>query len=140
MPKTARSIVINAPIEKCYQIIKDIRSQPEFLDELKRVRILDETNGKVRAEFTVKVIKEISYTLDLWGEENKSWEWTLVKGFFKKNNGRWLIKDLGDGTSEVTYEIDIEFGLLVPGSVVKMLQDVNLPKMLNTYKKRIESS
>lgn len=140
MPKTERSIVINAPIDKCYRIIKDVRSQPEFIDELKSVRILEEKDDKVRAEFTIKVIKEINYTLDLWGEENKTWSWSLVKGFFKKNNGRWLLKDLGDGTTEVTYEIDIEFGLLVPGSVIKMLQDINLPKMMTKYKERIESS
>ncbi|HPM76563.1 MAG TPA: SRPBCC family protein [bacterium] len=139
MPKTARSIVVNAPLDKCYEIIKDIRSQPDFLDELKSVRIIEEKPDKVRAEFTVKVIKEISYTLDLWGENGKYWKWKLVKGFFKKNDGQWALKDLGNGTTEVTYEIDIEFGLLVPGSVVKMLQDVNLPKMLNVYKKRIES-
>jgi len=139
MAKASRSVVIDASPELCYQVVTDLAKYPEFVDELKAVKILSEQENKMRAEFTAKVIKEIKYTLDLTGEPGKVWKWTLVKGFMKKNDGLWLFKDLGDGRTEATYEVDVEFGLLVPSSVVKMLNEVNLPKMLNAFKKRIES-
>jgi len=140
MPKTERNIIINAPPEKCYQVIADIDRYPEFVTETKGVKIIKrESKDKVQAEFTVKVIKEVSYTLNLWGVPGKSWQWTLVKGFMKKNDGAWFLKDLGKGRTEATYAVDVEFGMLVPSSIVKMLQENQLPKMLETFKKRIES-
>jgi ribosome-associated toxin RatA of RatAB toxin-antitoxin module len=140
MPKTERTIIINAPPEKCYEVIVDLERYPDFVTETKGVKIIKrEGKNKVQAEFTVKVIKEVSYTLDLWGVPNKSWDWKLVKGFMKKNNGGWRLKDLGQGRTEATYNVDVEFGLLVPSAVIKMLQENQLPKMLETFKKRIES-
>ncbi|MDP8225304.1 MAG: SRPBCC family protein [Candidatus Lernaella stagnicola] len=139
MPKTSRSIVINASPQACYDVIWDCESHPEFLSELQRAKILDHRDDFVRAEFTVRIVKEIKYTIDLHGTPGASMSWKLVKGFFKKNDGLWTLRDLGDGRTECTYDIDIEFGLMVPGSVVKMLQEQQLPKLLEAFKKRIES-
>jgi len=141
MPKSERTVVINATPEKCYQVICDLERYPEFLEELKEVKILKrDGKDKLQAEFKVKVIKEISYTLDLWGTPGKSWDWKLVKGFMKKNSGGWSLKEQGKGKTEATYMVDVEFGLLVPSSVLKMLQESQLPKMLEAFKKRIEST
>jgi coenzyme Q-binding protein COQ10 len=139
MAKTSRSIVINATPQQCYDVIWDCRSHPQFLDELRNVKVLKDDAHDVRAEFTVKIIKEVKYTIDLHGKPGESMSWSLVKGFFKKNDGLWTLKDLGDGKTDCTYSIDVEFGLMVPSSVVKMLQEQQLPKVLEAFKKQIES-
>ena len=139
MPRTEKKTVINATPEKCYQVIADLERYPEFVSDMQLAKILKRDGEKIKAEFTVKIIKQISYTLDLIGVPGKSFDWKLVKGFMKKNDGAWRLKDLGDGTTEATYAVDVEFGLLVPSSVMKMLQENQLPKMLDEFKKRIES-
>jgi len=139
MPKSVRSIVINAAPARCFQVITDFERYPQFVEELKTAKILKREPNFLRVEFAVKIIKEISYTLDLTTKPDQEVSWTMHKGFFKKNIGGWKLKELGGGKTEATYEVDVEFGLLVPSSVVKMLQENNLPKMLQAFKKRIEA-
>jgi ribosome-associated toxin RatA of RatAB toxin-antitoxin module len=139
MPKSVRTIVIDAPPKKCFDVVWDFERYPEFISELKRVEIVERTPTGLRVEFTIKVIKEIKYVLDIAGTPSTDINWTLHKGFFKKNTGGWNFKSLGKGKTETTYELEVEFGLLVPPSVIKMLQDNNLPKMLEAVKKRVEA-
>jgi ribosome-associated toxin RatA of RatAB toxin-antitoxin module len=136
--KSVKTIVFDAPPDKCYEIVWDFAKYPVFVKELKNVEMLSREKGKVRAEFTIKVIKEIKYTLDIVGKTPTDINWTLVHGFFKKNDGGWHFEDLGKGRTEATYTVDVDFGLLVPPAVVRMLQESNLPKMLEAFKKRIE--
>lgn len=139
MARTIKSIVIEASPQACYDVVWDCESHPEFMSELQRVNVLERRDTFVRAEFVVKILKEVKYTVALTGKPGEEISWKLVKGFFKKNEGRWLFKDLGNGGTECVYDIDIEFGLLVPGSVIKMLQETNLPKMLKAVKNQVES-
>jgi ribosome-associated toxin RatA of RatAB toxin-antitoxin module len=138
MPKTVRTVVIEAPPQACYDVIVDFERYPEFVAELKAAHVLARGKDTMQAEFIIKIIKEITYSLDFDLKPPHEVRWRLKKGFFKKNNGAWLLKELPGGRTEATYEVELEFGLMVPGSVVKMLQETNLPKMLEAFKKRIE--
>ena len=135
-----RKVMFNAPIETVWEVITDIPKYPEFIKELKGVRI-DKVEGNVKtATYEVEIIKKIEYTLKLVEDKPRKVTWTMVKGqMMSRNDGSWDLKDLGNGQIDATYTVDVKFGLLVPSSISNMLTEVNLPKMLDAFKVRIET-
>lgn len=137
MAAVERTEVFQAPVTRIYQVLIDYASYPEFVDGVTSIEIhhQDETGAKVT--YNLNLIKTFSYTIDLKHEPNHSVSWSLVDGdFFKKNNGSWILKDLGDGTTEVTYTLDLDFKVMVPGMISKRLTKSNLPSMMKSIHKR----
>lgn len=141
MSKANISDVFNAPLEKVYEVLSDYSKYPEFLPEVKRVSVIDASQqNKKLIEMEISIIKTFRY--QIWVSANPITEirWTFHGGeLFKDNKGSWKLKDQGDGTTKVEYELDVKFGLFVPGMIEKALVEVNLPGMLNAYRKRCES-
>ena len=89
----------------------------------------------------LNVIKTFSYILSLEQEENKSVSWTFDSGdIFSLNNGKWELEDLGDGTTEVTYSIEVEIKIKMMGTgmITKKLVSTSLPSMLKSVEKRAQ--
>lgn len=140
MTQASRSIVIDVEPEVIYDVIVDFKNYPAFVKEVKEVRMNDEGENEWTATFYISVIKRLDYTLHLIGDRPKTVTWSLAKkGFMKKNNGSWVLKDLGKGRTEATYTADVDLGLLAPKSIVNMLVSSNFPTMLKAFKKQAES-
>lgn len=136
----SQEIEIKATPKQCYDVIWDFESYPEFMKELKDVDVDKKKAKTCEVTYHIKVIKEISYSLKMKGTPNKKIEWTFIEGdYMKDNHGYWDLTETKKGVTLATYNIDIKFGLLVPGSVTKKLVGTNLPAMLKAFKKRIES-
>lgn len=141
MPQISQSIEINATPEECYQVIFDFESYPDYLKESKEVTVEKKSAHTVDVTFGVEIIKKITYTLKMVGKPPKKINWNLVRGdLMKKNSGSWTFESMKrkSGT-KATYDLDVEFGLFVPGAIAKMLIGSNLPDMLKAVKQRIES-
>ena len=140
MPAAERTIIINTPVSVLYNVITDYEKYPEFLQEVSKVEIVSRTGNIVRAKYTVKLIKTISYVIDLTENENASVKWNLVESSIMKSNvGGWTLKDLGDGRTEATYGLDVVVkGLFVPGSIRTKLTEGTLPSTLEAFKNRAE--
>ena len=140
MPKVSKTIEVDRSPQSCYAVITDFEKYSEFLEELLGMKVLEAGDNVWTVEFTVKVIKKVDYTIKHTGVPGKELQWELVKGFFKKNEGAWVLEALDDGKrTKITYDIDVEFGRLVPGKIVASLTEKSLPKMLGSFKARIES-
>lgn len=140
MAKASESIEIKATPKKCYDVITDYESYPEFLKESSNVTIKKKKGNTAEVTFEIDVIKKIRYTLSMIGKPGKGVTWNFVEGDFMKNNeGEWILEETKKGVTLATYNIEISFGLLVPGSVSKTLISKSLPAMLKSFKKRIES-
>ena len=50
--------------------------------------------------------------------------------------GLW--KDLGDDTTEATYDINIDFKVKVPNMILNKLVGSNLPSMMDDYHERAQ--
>lgn len=136
------SIVIEASPKECFDIIKDYEAYPEFLKETKSVEVVSKKGQTYQVAYKVKLIKSISYTLETKHKSPKQISWTFVKGDGVMTNsvGNWLFEKTEDGFTNATYTIEeIEFGLFVPGPIKKKLVGSSLPKMLKSFKERIES-
>jgi coenzyme Q-binding protein COQ10 len=141
MARADRTEVYDVPVEKFYQAIIDYKKYPDFVDGMKSVLVEKESAEGGTVKFTINIIKEISYTINLKHIPNKEVSWTLVTGdMMKVNNGKWTLKDLGGGKTEVNYNLEIEFKGFLPGlgMIEKTLVSTNLPMTMKAFSKRAQ--
>ncbi len=141
MPGATRSIVINTSMAKLFAVITDYASYPQFLPEVKSTRLSKRHGSEVDVHYEIEVLKRIRYTLRLKEEPPDRISWTFVEGeLMRDNRGHWLLEPAGEGKTKATYSIEMKLGPLVPNSIVNVLVDSSLPKMLEAFKKRAESA
>ena len=140
MAKAERSVVIHAPPEKVFAVITDYEKYPEFLPEVKKVKVEFGSGNVKEVTYTVDIkAKVITYTLKHTARPPDELAWTMVRGeMMKGNDGAWVLQKVPEGT-EATYKIDLRLGALVPSMVERMLAEQSLPGLLANFKKRIEA-
>lgn len=141
MASASRTEVMNAPKEKILAVLKDYESYSEFMDGVSSVKIESRNGSQVKAKYDLNVIKTFSYILNLTENENGV-SWTFDSGdIFSVNNGSWELNDLGDGTTEVTYNIEVEIKIKMMGTgmITKKLVNTSLPSMMKSVEKRAQS-
>ena len=62
-----------------------------------------------------------------------------LSDIFKKNEGSWKFKDLGDGRTQVDYSLEVEIKGFAPKTLVNSLTEKNLPAMLKSYHERCKA-
>lgn len=133
-----RKFKINAPIETVYKVIRDFESYPDFLSTTDSAKERKLKSG-VQVDFTIQVVKTIHYTLKFKLDEPNTIEWELVKGdLMKVNSGAWRLTKLSEKSTEAVYEIDIDFGWLVPKMIIEQVTRTQLPETLEAFKSRAE--
>ena len=87
-----RSVEIDAPMERCYEIASDIDHAPEWQGSLKDVEVLERDGSKralvVETESDAKV-KTVRATLRFSYEEPTAIRWVQEKGDTKSLTGCW---------------------------------------------------
>jgi len=141
MAQASRSVTVNVPPEKLFDVITDYEKYPEFLPEVKKVK-LEGGQGAIK-EVTYQVdikAKVFTYTLKHTAERPTKLSWTMVKGeMMKGNDGAWTLKPGAQpGTTDATYAIDLKLSSLVPGFIEKALAEQSLPGLLANFKARAE--
>jgi coenzyme Q-binding protein COQ10 len=140
MAGATRSIVINAPREKVFEVIADVERYPEFLPEVKGIKVSNKRGAECDVHYVAEIVKTIKYTVHLKEERPTKVSWTFVDGeFMKDNRGSWLLEEQGENATKATYNIEVTLGALVPKTIVNALVDTSLPKLLENFKKRAES-
>jgi len=94
MAQASRSVTVNVPPDKLFDVITDYEKYPEFLPEVKKVK-LEGGQGAIK-EVTYQVdikAKVITYTLKHTAERPTKLSWTMVRGeMMKGNDGTWMLK------------------------------------------------
>jgi len=140
MPGASRSIVINAPPEKVFDVVAGYEKYPEFMAEVKEVRTSNRKGNQVDVHYKVDLMKSIKYSLRMTEERPSKVTWSFIEGeFMKDNKGSWLLEPAGEGQTKATYSIEMALGPLVPKTIVNAMVDTQLPKMLESVKKRAEA-
>ena len=97
--------------------------------------------AEVDVHYEAEVVKVIKYTVHMKEEKPNRVSWSFIDGeFMKDNKGGWVLEDAGNGTTKGTYNIEVTVGPLVPKTILNALVDSQLPKLMENFKKRIESS
>jgi uncharacterized membrane protein len=114
-----RTVEIDAPIERCYEIAADIQNAPEWQGSLKDVEVL-ERDGERRALLVETVsdakVKSVRALLRFSYEPPTAIRWVQEKGDTKSLVGSWSFEDLGGGRTRATYALEAD-----PGRMLGML-------------------
>jgi coenzyme Q-binding protein COQ10 len=144
MAEVTKEIVIDAPLERFYDLVVDYERYPEFVPGIKRCRILGAGADK-RVEYELDLgVKRIRYVLRMVEERPARVAWSLVSGeWMKVSNGSWSLTDEG-GRTRALYSVEIQIARppLVPQAIVDRVSDeltrIQLPKTLDAFKARAE--
>ncbi|AFE05155.1 hypothetical protein KH5H1_55280 [Corallococcus caeni] len=140
MAGATRTITINAPVEKVFDIITNYDRYAEFLPEVKKVSTSQRQGNTVQVHYEVDVVKRIRYTIRVTEERPKRMSWTFVEGeVMKDNKGSWTLEPEGEGKTRATYNVEMALGALIPKAIINTLTETQLPKMLEAFKRRAEA-
>jgi len=143
--KGDRSVEIEAPIERCYEIAADIQNAPEWQGSLKDVEVL-ERDGERRAvlvetESDAKV-KSVRALLRFSYEPPTAIRWVQEKGDTKSLHGSWSFEDLGGGRTRATYALEADagrmLGLLLRGPAEAKVRDFLVGNAADGLKEKAE--
>ena len=141
-----RSVEIDAPVERCYEIASDINHAPEWQGSLKDVEVLERDDQKrallVETESDAKV-KRVKATLRFSYEPPTAIRWVQEKGDTKSLIGSWTFDDLGEGRTRATYALETDpgriLGLLLRGPAETKVRDFLLGDAAEGLKERAEA-
>lgn len=140
MAQTSRTEIVDVEINKLYDVIIDFAKYPEFVDGVSAIKVLSQNEKEAKVEYSLNVIKTFKYIINTKMERPTKVSWVLDSGdIFKKNDGSWVLKDLGNGKTEVTYGLEVDVKMFAPGAVINALTTKNLPIMMESFFKRAKS-
>jgi uncharacterized membrane protein len=144
--KGDRSVEIEAPIERCYEIASDIGHAPAWQGSLKDVEVLERDGEKraalVETESDAKV-KTVRSVLRFSYEPPTAIRWVQEKGDSKSLHGSWTFEDLGGGRTRATYALEADpgriLGMLLRGPAEAKVRDFLVGDAADGLKRKAES-
>ena len=125
-----RTVEIDAPLERVFEIAADLEHAPEWQQSLKDVEVLardgDGRPMRVDTESDASV-RTIRSRMTFAYDPPTSITWEQERGDVKAMNGWWQLEDLGEGRTRATYGLDVDpgrmLGLLLRGPVEGKVRD-----------------
>ncbi len=130
------------PPEQFFSIITDYEKYPEFLSEIQRCEVVKNQGKEPLVEFEIFFLKTFIYRLRMKETSPTELSWVFESGdLFKRAHGKWLLtqSQTTENTTEVSYSVEAQFKLFVPGPIAKTLLKVNLPNMMRSYAQRVDA-
>jgi uncharacterized membrane protein len=144
--KGDRTVEIEAPIERCYEIAADVENATEWQGSLKDVEVLERDGERrpvlVETESDAKV-KSVRAVLRFSYEPPTGIRWVQEKGDTKALQGWWSFEDLGGGRTRATYGLEADpgrmLGMLLRGPAESRVRDFLLGNAAEGLKQKAES-
>ena len=142
---STQSIQVHAPVDRVAAVICDFPRYPEWVDALKRIEVLEEYEdgyaARVRFLIDAAVMAD-DYTLEYaYAEDLTRIEWHLVEPSKtqKSQEGSYDLADNGDGTTTVTYTLEVELSIGMLGMFRRKAEKIIMDTALKQLKRRVES-
>lgn len=136
------SVVINASPDAVMAVILDLEAYPEWSDDIKKVEVLsrDDRERPLEVAFDVDArVARVQYTLRYDHAMDNGVTWSLVEGeVLDQLDGSYVLAPQGD-TTEVTYALEVDIAMPVPGFLKKRAAKTILDTGLKGLKRRVES-
>jgi hypothetical protein len=141
--QTQDSIVIAADRAAIMEVIGDFPSYPEWAKGVRVAEVVAETDGwadEVFFRLDVAPIKD-EYTLAYDWDGYDGVTWSLVQGkVLTSMDGSYLLRELGDGSTEVTYRLALDLAIPLIGMIKRKGEKIIIDTALKGLKKRVESA
>jgi uncharacterized membrane protein len=151
MPDKAReTVVINAPVQVCFDTLTDFERYPQWASDLKQAVVVerDDRGRPEIVEFRAAAMgRSTTYRLryDYAGAPNQL-SWFLAAGDLQRElDGAYHLQAIDDPdhqgeSTEVVYELSVDLILPIPGFVKRRAETRILKTALTDLKQLIESS
>ncbi|MFN8612384.1 MAG: aromatase/cyclase [Vulcanimicrobiota bacterium] len=145
MAYVERSILIEGPIERVYELAKDMEAYPEFMPDVESVKVITREPQRTVTEWETSVDgTPILWTEeDRFDDENFVIDYQLIEGDLDKFEGQWRFERCPEGT-RVTLTVDYDFGIPeltnLIGPTLEQKVGENSEMMLEGMKRRIEGA
>jgi len=141
---STQSIQVHAPVDRVAAVICDFPRYPEWVDALKRIEVLEEYEdgyaARVRFVIDAAVMAD-DYTLEYaYADDLTRIEWHLVEPSKtqKSQEGSYDLADNGDGTTTVTYTLEVELSIGMLGMFRRKAEKIIMDTALKQLKRRVE--
>jgi ribosome-associated toxin RatA of RatAB toxin-antitoxin module len=143
MPEHAEgSIDIHATPREILEVISDFESYPDWVGNMEEVEVLERDRrgrGSVVAFRLRTPVLTAAYTLAYrYGPRAAGVSWTYREGTLDDLSGSYDLEALEDAT-RVTYRLDVELGMPLPGLVKRQAARQIVKSALNDLKRRVEA-
>lgn len=136
------TIIINARPAAVMGAIADIAAYPTWVSQLEQAEILEVgADGRPRqARFRVNamIVKDELVNSYTW-KDDEHVSWSLISSeVMSSQDGSYTLRDLGDGRTEVTYDLTAELKIKLPGLLRRKIQSGIVDAAVKDLKKHVE--
>jgi ribosome-associated toxin RatA of RatAB toxin-antitoxin module len=142
--QTSGDKTINAAADRIMEVLTDFDSYPKWTD-FKSARVLKKDNQgrgtEVRYEMKAPLLGDIALTLSYrYKADNGGMSWTSkdIEGDIKSIKGEYVLDELDEDETKVTYKTTIDLKMKVPGMIRKQGERQIIKQALDGLKKRAE--
>jgi ribosome-associated toxin RatA of RatAB toxin-antitoxin module len=144
MPEHAEgSAEVFATPAEVMEVVADFDAYPDWVGNLEEVDVLarDRRGRGTRVAFRLRTpVGDQAYTLAYrYQPRDAGISWTYVEGTLEDLAGAYVLEPTGDGTTRVTYRLEVELGVPLPGLVKRQAARQIGRSALNDLKRRVES-
>ena len=146
MAETATErMVVTATPERCFAVSSDIDAYPEWAADIKEVTVHDR-DGEGRPQLvTFRAAafgRSTSYTLAYdYSQAPRVLSWVQTRGdITAKLDGEYVFEPADGGGTEVTYHLEVEMKVPLPGFIKMRAQSRIMSIALRDLKARVEST
>ncbi len=143
---STQSITINAPVAQVARVICDFARYPEWAAAMRSVEVVEEYEdgyaSQVRFVIDAGIMAD-DYTLTYeYAEDISRIEWTLSapSKMQKVQNGSYDLAANGDGTTTVTYTLEVELSIGMLGMFRRKAEKMIMDTALRQLKQRVETA
>ena len=134
--------VVATPAE-VMAVVADFEAYPEWVAGLEEVEVLarDRRGRGSRVAFRLGTPwGEQAYTLAYrYQPRDAGMSWTYVEGTLQDLAGAYTLEPAGDGATLVTYRLEVDLGMPLPGLVKRQAAKQVVRSALSDLKRRVES-
>ena len=144
MPEHAEGTTeVDASPAEVMAVIADFDAYPDWVGNLEDVQVLarDRRGRGTRVAFRLRTpVLTAAYTLAYrYAPREEGVSWRYVEGTLQDLTGSYTLEQTDDRTTRVTYRLDVELGMPLPGLVKRQAAKQIVRSALSDLKRRVES-
>jgi ribosome-associated toxin RatA of RatAB toxin-antitoxin module len=124
-------------------VVADFEAYPDWVANLERAEVLarDRRGRGTRVAFRLRSpLGEQAYTLAYrYQPRDAGVSWTYVEGTLEDLSGAYTLEPTGEATTRVSYRLEVELGMPLPGLVKRQAAKQIVRSALSDLKRRVES-
>jgi ribosome-associated toxin RatA of RatAB toxin-antitoxin module len=141
---TNERMLVNGSLERCYAVVADVESYPEWVGDLKTVEVVerDGDNRPMAVAFRAAAFgRSTTYTLEYdYSAAPDELSWVQRSGnLTTRLDGHYRFEAVDSGTTQVTYELNVELKVPIPGFVKRRAEGHIIHAAVRDLKKRVEA-